>query len=394
MPILKANGVSLFYELSGPSHAPVVMFSNSLGTSHHMWDHVVPHLRGRYRTLCYDTRGHGSSQVQDQPATIDDLADDAIGLMDALKLDKVHFAGLSLGGMTGQNLAARHGRRLHSLTLMATAANMPPKSAWDERIQLVRAEGTAAIVDANMARWFTPDFVAAGSKALQAVREGFIAIDRAGYAVCCGVIANMDLRPLLAKITTPTLVIAGRHDPATPVAKAEEICSGISHAELVVLANAAHLLAVEQPEATASQLLGFISRHDGGAKRGPLGAVAQADGLLNRKAVLGEAYVERSMGQAGPFAQVWQDFITRNAWGEVWGDTRLPWKTRSIVVLAMMVALHREDEFKLHLRAAVDNGLSLDELQALLLQTAIYGGVPSANAAFRWAREVLGDAAS
>lgn len=394
MPILKANGVALFYELSGPSHAPVVMLSNSLGTTHRMWDLVVPHLRGRYRTLRYDTRGHGKSQVLDQPATLDDLADDAIGLLDALKLDKVHFAGLSLGGMTGQNLAARYPQRLHSLTLMATAAHYAPKSAWDERIKLVRAGGTAAFVDPNMARWFTPDFVAAGTEAFLAVREAFINIDRAGYAVCCGVIASMDLRPLLPKITTPTLVIAGRHDPATPVAKAEEICSGIGHAELVVLADAAHLLAVEQPEATASQLLGFLSRHDGGALRGPLGAVGQDEGLLNRKGVLGEAYVERSMAKAGPFAHVWQDFITRNAWGEVWGDTRLPWKTRSIIVLAMMVALHREEEFKLHLGAAMTNGLSLDELQALLLQTAIYGGVPAANAAFRWAREVLGDVAS
>ncbi len=394
MPVIKINGVALFYELSGPSHAPVVMFSNSLGTTHRMWDHVVPHLRGRYRTLCYDTRGHGGSQVLDQPTTLDDLADDAIGLLDALQLDQVHFAGLSLGGMTGQNLAARYPERLHSLALMATAANMPPKSAWEERIKLVRAEGTAAIVDANMGRWFTPDFVAAGSDALKAVRATFGTIDRAGYAVCCGVIANMDLLPLLPKITSPTLIMAGRLDPATPVAKAEEICGAIRHAELVVLADAAHLLAVEQPEATASYLLGFIGRHDAGAKRGPLGAVAQAAGLANRKAVLGEAHVERSMAKAGPFAQVWQDFITRNAWGEIWGDTRLPWKTRSIVVLAMMVALHREEEFKLHLRPAMANGLSLDELQALLLQTAIYGGVPAANAAFRWAKEVLGDAAS
>ncbi len=394
MPQITANGVGLNYQISGPSHAPMVMFSNSLGTTHHMWDEVVPHLRGRYRTLCYDTRGHGGSQVLDRPARIDDLADDAIGLLDALKIERVHFAGLSLGGMTGQNLAARYPERLHSLTLMATAANMGPRSAWDDRIKLVRAEGTAAIVDANMGRWFTPGFVAADPEALRAVRETFISIDRAGYAVCCGVIAVMDLLPLLGKITSPTLVIAGRDDPATPVARADEICTQIKHAELVVLARAAHLLAVEQPEATASHLLAFIGRHDGEARRGPLGAVTQADGLSNRKAVLGAAHVERSMGKAGPFAQGWQDFITRNAWGEIWGDTRLPWKTRSIVVLAMMVALHREEEFKLHLGPAMANGLSLEELQALLLQTSIYGGVPAANAAFRWARDVLGEQAS
>jgi 3-oxoadipate enol-lactonase/4-carboxymuconolactone decarboxylase len=171
---------------------------------------------------------------------------------------------------------------------------------------------------------------------------------------------------------------------------AEEICAHIPQAELVVLPRAAHLLAVEQPEATAAHLLAFLERQSAAAEGAP-GAVAFEQGLANRKSVLGDAHVERSLAKAGAFAAPWQDFITRTAWGEVWGDPRLPWKTRSLVTLAMMVALHREEEFKLHVRPALRNGVTASELQSLLLQSAIYAGVPAANAAFRWAKDVLGD---
>ncbi|BCM85892.1 3-oxoadipate enol-lactonase [Methylobacterium indicum] len=390
MPQIEANGTLLNYELSGPSGAPVVVFSNSLGTTLAMWDPLVPHLRGRYRVLRYDTRGHGASQVRDQPIEVADLAEDLIGLLDALNIPRAHVVGLSLGGMTGQAAASRHPDRVISLTLMATAAFMPSEASWNERAALVRQKGTAAIVEATMTRWFTPHFPASSPDAVTPVRAQFTGTDAAGYAVCCNAIGRMDLRPVLDRITAPTLVIAGRDDPATPPAMAQEICDGIRHAELVVLPNAAHLLSVEQPEATAAHLLGFLDRHRG-APEAATGAVAFETGLTNRKSVLGEAHVERSLNAAGDFAGPWQDFITRTAWGEVWGDPRIPWKTRSFVTLAMMVALGREEEFKLHVRPALRNGVTVPELQALLIQTAIYAGVPAANGAFRWAREVLGD---
>jgi 3-oxoadipate enol-lactonase / 4-carboxymuconolactone decarboxylase len=389
MPFIQTNGVKLCYELSGPSGAPVVALSNSLGTILAMWDALMPALRGRYRVLRYDTRGHGRSRVVDQPITVEDLADDLLGLLDALAIPRAHIVGLSLGGMTGQALASRHPERVQSLTLMATAAYLPSQDSWDERAALVRAKGTEAIVDATMGRWFTPDYPRLVPERVRPVREAFIGIDRTGYAVCCNAIGRMDLRPMLGRITAPTLVIAGRDDPATPLEMAEELATGVAQAELVVLPRAAHLLAVERPDVTAAHLLAFLDRY---REQGwALGAVAVDVGLENRRSVLGEAHVERSLAQAGDFAQPWQDFITRTAWGEVWGDPRLPWKTRSLVTLAMMVALHREEEFKLHVRPALHNGVSVDELQALLLQTAVYAGVPAANAAFRWTKDVLGN---
>ncbi|HKH34777.1 MAG TPA: carboxymuconolactone decarboxylase family protein [Beijerinckiaceae bacterium] len=121
------------------------------------------------------------------------------------------------------------------------------------------------------------------------------------------------------------------------------------------------------------------------------GAASFEAGLANRKRVLGAEHVERSLAKAGAFATPWQDFVTRVAWGEIWGDPTIPWKTRSMVTLAMMIALHREEEFKLHVRPALSNGVTIEELRALLLQASVYAGVPAANAAFRWVKEVLSE---
>ena len=168
----------------------------------------------------------------------------------------------------------------------------------------------------------------------------------------------------------------------------EEIRSRVPQTEFVVLPQAAHILSIERPEAVNRHLGAFLDDLTG-AKAAGSGGVSFEAGLANRKSVLGAEHVERSLKNAGAFAMPWQDFITRTAWGEIWGDPRIPRKVRSFVTLAMMVALHREEEFKLHVRPALRNGVTLDELQALLLQTAIYAGVPAANTAFTEAAEVI-----
>ena len=210
MPLIAANGTDLFHDLAGPEGAPVVAFSNSLGTTLEMWDAQARALADRYRVLRYDTRGHGRSPVVDRPTTLDDLADDLAGLLDALGIGQAHVVGLSLGGMTAQALAARRPDRVRGLVLMATTAYMPAN--WTERAALVRAEGMGAIVEAVMPRWFTPGFV--GSPPALATRERFLRIDPRGYAACCDAIGAMDLRPILPTIAAPTLVIAGADDPA------------------------------------------------------------------------------------------------------------------------------------------------------------------------------------
>ena len=215
MPTIRANGVELFYDLTGPEGAPVVAFSNSLGTTLEMFDAQAQGLADRYRVLRYDVRGHGRSQVLDQAASIDDLADDLAGLLDGLGIAKAHIAGLSIGGMTAQTFAVRHPGRLESLVLMATSAHMPQPDGWDQRAATVRAEGMGAIVDAVITRWFTPAFAAENPGAVAPVRERFLATDPRGYAVCCGAIRDMDLRERIAAIRAPTLIIAGADDPST-----------------------------------------------------------------------------------------------------------------------------------------------------------------------------------
>lgn len=386
MPHVTANGVRLFHDLTGPAGAPVLVLSNSIGATLEMWDAVLPALAGRYQVLRYDTRGHGRSETPAGPATIDDLADDLLGLLDALGFARAHIAGLSLGGMTAQFLAARHPGSIISLTLMATSAHLPGN--WEERATAVVANGMASIADAVMARWLTPAFAAAHPAQAAALRDRFVAQDPHGYAACCRAIAAMDLRAAIAAIAAPTLILAGADDPATPVPMMEDIRTRIPGAELVVIPRAAHILSVERPDAVTRHLGAFLDSFSDASQRAPDTFNA---GLANRKAVLGVEHVQRSIDGATAFSMPWQDFITRMAWDEIWGDPAIPWKTRSMVTLAMMVALGREEEFKLHLRPALRNGVSVAELRALLMQTAIYAGVPAANGAFRWAQAVLGD---
>ncbi|WP_324133507.1 3-oxoadipate enol-lactonase [Bosea sp. (in: a-proteobacteria)] len=260
MPFVQATGATLFVTEAGAPDAPPILFSNSLGTTHRMWDAIVDEFAVDFRCIRYDTRGHGASTFDGQAFDIATLADDVVALLDNLGLESAHIAGLSLGGMTGQALAIRHPRRVRSLMLMATAAHLPSQAAWADRAALVRREGTQAIVEATLQRWFTPAIVAAAPPALMRVKEEFVAIDREGYAACCEAIGAMDLRPELGRITAPTAIIAGHDDPATPVAMMLEIAAGIRHATLTVMPDSAHLLAVQRPAATAALLRAFLAK--------------------------------------------------------------------------------------------------------------------------------------
>ncbi len=260
MASISVDGIDLNHTLEGPEGAPVVAFSNSLGATLAMWDALLPALAGRYRILRYDTRGHGGSGTRDTRTEIADLSGDLVGLLDALGIARAHCVGLSLGGMTVQDLACRMPERVISATLMATAARLPSEEMWNERARTVREKGLGALVEATLGRWFTPGFAEREPASIQAVRERFVACDPVGYAACCGAIGRMDLRPRLGALKAPTLVIAGREDPSTPPTMAQEICDHVPQAELVVLPKAAHLLAVERPDAVGSYLRAFLDR--------------------------------------------------------------------------------------------------------------------------------------
>ncbi|MEO6407724.1 MAG: 3-oxoadipate enol-lactonase [Burkholderiaceae bacterium] len=254
------NGARLAYRFDGPAGAPVVMLGNSLAASMAMWQPQLAAL-GAWRVLRCDVRGHGASEATPAPYTLVQLADDAIGLLDALGLAQVHFVGLSMGGMIGQVLGARHADRLLSLALCDTASDMRAmRAAWDERIAIARRDGMAAIAGPTLQRWFTPAFFERSPQAVQAVREMIERTPIEGYAGCASAVRDLNQSPLLRDIAVRTTVIAGELDPACTPAQARELQSQIPGASLRLLADCAHLPNIEQPAAFDEALLAHLNR--------------------------------------------------------------------------------------------------------------------------------------
>lgn len=254
------SAVEVHAVVSGRADAPAVVLSNSLGSTHRMWDAQLADLEQRFRVVRYDTRGHGASPVPDGPYGIDDLADDLVALLDRLGIAKAHLVGLSLGGMTVMRVAIRNPERVQRLALLCTGAQLPPASAWTERAALVRAQGSASVAAAVVQRWFTPAYLEANPGVRSAHEQMIAATSAEGYAACCEAIAELDLREQLSTITAPTLAIAGADDPATPPAKLEEIVARIPGARLLTVPQAAHLANAEQPATITPALIEHLEQ--------------------------------------------------------------------------------------------------------------------------------------
>jgi 3-oxoadipate enol-lactonase len=249
---------ALHYEVSGPAAAPVLVLGGSLGTTVDMWEPLLAQLGDRYRVVRYDHRGHGGSPVIPGPYTVEELGQDVLALLDGLGLDRVFHCGLSLGGMVGMWLAAHAPHRVRRLALLCTAAYLPPAEGWLTRATQVRSAGTGSIADLIVARWFTAPFLTANPELVARYRAMIAGVPAEGYAGCCEAIAKMDLRAALHRITAPTLVISGRADPATPPAFGEEIASLVPGARFTIVDAAAHLSAVEQPEAVGRHVMNHL----------------------------------------------------------------------------------------------------------------------------------------
>ncbi|WP_433868590.1 3-oxoadipate enol-lactonase [Saccharopolyspora sp. CA-218241] len=378
--------MNLNYELTGPQDAPVVVLSNSLGTDLTLWDEQVPALSREFRVLRYDQRGHGGTPGGPGPYSLADLGGDVLALLDELGIARAHFAGVSLGGMTGMWLAEHAPERIDRLVLICTSAALGPASMWRERAAAVRADGTRAMVQPSLPKWFTPAM--ADREDVVAKFGGMLAAaDDEGYAACCEAIADMDLLDGLGSIQAPTLVVAGAEDPATPPSHAERIAAGIDGARVEVLSPAAHLANAEQPGTVNRLLLDHFSAAPPADDRSRREA-----GMRVRRAVLSDEHVDRANSRITPFTEGFQDFITRYAWGEVWHGDGVPRTTRSMLTLAILAALGCEDEFAMHVRAARRNGVTPEEIREVLMHVAIYAGVPRANTAFARAAAILDEA--
>jgi 3-oxoadipate enol-lactonase/4-carboxymuconolactone decarboxylase len=386
----------LVHVVDGPQTAPhpPLFLGTSLGTTAAMWAAAVPTLARDRTVVRWNLPGHGGSPADlvpaDGSATIADFAALVLELADSLGIDTFDYAGDSFGGAIGTWLAAHHPERVNALAICCSSAHFGDPENWRARAKKVRAQGAAAmaeLADTAPSRWFPAKSAARAWPATAELIATHKAVDPAGYAACCDAIAALDLTSALKDVSARTLVIAGRQDVATPPAHARELADGIADSGLIELAGVGHLAPYEAPAQVSAALAEHFEGSAGSA--GSERTDRHSAGMTVRRQVLGDAHVDRSIARTTPFTAPFQDLITRYAWGEIWTRPGLDRRTRSCITLTALVAHGHLDELAMHVRAARTNGLTPDEIGEVLLQTAIYCGVPAANSAFAVAQRVL-----
>lgn len=383
MPYVTANHTRIFYRLEGNDGLPVIVLSHSIGTDHAMWAPQVPDLTEHFQVLRFDTRGHGASDSPTGEYSVEHLGRDALALVDALKISKFAFCGLSMGGAIGQWLALHASERLTKLILANTSPRFGTPEHWNNRIQAVRQGGMAAILEMALGRFFSEEFRARSSPEEASIRSVLLGTASEGYTGCCTALRDFDSTSEVGNITIPTLVIVGDKDISTPLAgNGDLLVQKINGAKLVHL-PVAHLSNLEAPRSFTAALLAFLQP---GAR---LSQDCLEAGFAMRRKVLGDAHVDRAIANTTAFTQDFQELITKYAWGTVWSRPGLDHRTRRLLVLAMMAALGRWEEFRLHVSTGLLQGLEICDIKESLLQTAIYAGVPAANTAFHIAQEEI-----
>jgi len=382
MPFAKVGGNRVFYRLEGKQGAPVLMLSHSIGADHAMWGQQAEDLAPYFQVLRYDIRGHGASDIPTGDYSIEQLGQDVVGLADFLGIQKFSFCGISLGGAIGQWLAIKAPDRLTAVVLANTSPQFGSRANWDARRKAVLENGMAAIVEMVMQRFFSAETLSRGDAHANSVKSLLLGTDPTGYAGCCAALRDFDSRELLGRIRTPTLLIVGDRDVSTPWERNGEILAREIPGVRVVRLPAAHLSNLERPRSFTAALLDFLRPTS--ASSDPLEA-----GFAVRRAVLGDAHVDKAIAATTDLTRDFQEMITRYAWGTVWARPGLDQRTRRLLTLAITAALGRWEEFSLHLRAGLARDLEPCDVKEVLLQTAIYAGVPAANTGFNVASEEI-----
>ncbi|MFF0384685.1 alpha/beta fold hydrolase [Streptomyces sp. NPDC004286] len=428
---------TLQYRFDGPEDAPVLILGPSLGTTWHMFDRQVPELVKQWRVLRFDLPGHGGAPAH--PAgSVAELATRLLATLDSLGVQRFGYAGCALGGAVGIELALRHPERLASLALVAASPRFGTPDEFRQRGVIVRTNGLDPIARSAPDRWFTGGFAAAQPAITEWAVQMVRTTDPGCYIAACEALAAFDVRPELGRIGVPTLVLVGSEDQVTGPAEARTLVAGIRDARLAVVPGASHLVPVEQPAAVTDLLVRHFSTawqqpFDTGQTALPAAAatvtpvpapvamptgapapvapqraepvaeiasaaeppqpVATPDryetGLKIRREVLGDAHVEGVLARADEFSGGFEELVTRYAWGEVWDRPGLDRRSRSCVTLTALVAGGHLDDLAVHTRAALRNGLTPQEIKEVLLQAAVYCGLPAANSAFRVAQQVI-----
>jgi 3-oxoadipate enol-lactonase/4-carboxymuconolactone decarboxylase len=383
LPFATIHNARMFYRLQGNAGLPVLILSHSIGTDHAMWDLQVDELLPHFQILRYDTWGHGASDAIAGEYSIEMLGKDILAMADRLEISQFAFCGLSLGGAIGQWVAAHAPERVTHLVLADTSPQFVPRTNWETRIAAVVKGGMSAVVDVAMQRFFSPDTLAKRNSQVASTRSVFLGTDPGGYLGCCAALRDMNHLDLVRQIKSPTLVISGERDVATPwTGHGEILAREIPGAKALHLA-AAHLSNLERPHSFTTALLEFLL-----PQPNAISGTLQA-GFEMRRAVLGDAHVDKAIAATTAFTREFQELITRYAWGTIWSRPELDRRTRRLLVLAITASLGRWDEFALHVGAGLASELELCDLKEVLLQTAVYAGVPAANTGFQIAAEQI-----
>ena len=415
---------TLQYRMDGPEDAPVLILGPSLGTTWHMWDRQIPELARQWRVLRFDLPGHGGAPAH--PATsVPELAERLLATLDGIGVQRFGYAGCSIAGAIGAELALRRPDRIASLALVAASPRFGTADEFRQRGVIVRANGLDPMARTAPERWFTPGFAAAQPAIVEWAVQMVRTTDPGCYIAACEALAAFDIRAELGRIGVPTLVLVGAEDQVTGPAEARTLVAGIPDARLALVPAASNLAPVEQPAAVTDLLVhhfstawynpsdtstGLTVMPDRmaapplSATVGPVAEIAPAEqpqavangradpyetGMRVRREILGDAHVDRAMAAADGFGGDFQELITRYVWGEVWTREGLDRRTRSAVTLTALVAGGHLEELAFHTRAALRNGLTPAEIREVLIQAAIYCGVPAANTAFRVAGAVI-----
>ena len=369
-------------DFGGDHDAPLLVLGPSLGTDvRTLWAEVAAAITDTRHVIGWDLPGHGDSP----PATGFSMADLAAAVAGEVEDATFDYAGDSTGGAVGLRLLLDHPGRISTATLVATGTTIGEPASWLARAKSVRANGMAVMRETSPRAWYADPSLT--SPARSALLRTLVSADADSYASVCEALAAHDVRDRLAEISGPVLAVAGGADQVTPTGSLRQIAEGVQHGRLEIIDDAAHLPPVEQPAVMAALIRDGLGSLDEPDPR----ADSRANGMRVRREVLGDEHVDRAAAGVTDLTADFQEFITRYAWGEIWTRPGLDRRSRSMITITALIALGHDEELAMHVRAARTNGLSDEEIGEVILHSAIYCGVPAANAAFRIAQRVLAE---
>jgi 3-oxoadipate enol-lactonase/4-carboxymuconolactone decarboxylase len=388
MAFIYRDRISIHYQWLNQGRDKTIVLINSLGANLVIWSDVVPLIRDEFNVLMFDKRGHGLSSTTEGRLSIEDYADDVIHLMDALGIEEAHVLGLSIGGLVVYSLASRYPGRFEKLIFSNTGAKLGTAEAWNERIRQIEKGGIASIAESIVERWLSSGF----RKAHPAETEGCLNMLKAntqlGYIQACAAIRDADYHPVLSEIKHPARFIGGSADESTTPELIIENARQLGAERVEILEGAGHLPCIETPEEVARVILEFM------APRQPSPATLQEAyrlGMKIRRAVLGDAHVDRAEAGKTDFDKDFQEYIVHSAWSAVWSRPGLSKRDRSLITIALLTALGHEEELAMHMRATKNTGATEEEVKEVLLHAGVYAGVPATNKAMKIAKKIFED---